>query len=301
LSPDGRILQFRLEQGAEPIRAEQANNPGKEMRKLTQSDRKGKARITPQLSVQHSAAQRGITIEEIGVAPIVILSWGTEVIRWFADTTGAQECPHWLHNERHLFFTGEVQGRKVSFAQVPVGAPGTVMLMEEMIACGARLFLGLGWAGSLQPYAPVGSFLIPLRCIREEGTSSHYVGDDIDILPDARLAERLLETAQANSAQVFAGPHWTTDAPYREFDTKIDAYRQQGVLGVDMETSAMYVLGSFRNVAVCNLLIVSDELWQDWNPAFRTQQLRAATKEAQRVMLRVLADSTISALITAED
>ena len=51
----------------------------------------------------------------------------------------------------------------------------------------------------------------------------------------------------------------------------------------------MYALGQFRNVPVCNLLVVSDELWEDWRPAFRTPELKAATERAQRVILRVLA------------
>ena len=47
----------------------------------------------------------------------------------------------------------------------------------------------------------------------------------------------------------------------RETLDKITNYHNQGVLGVDMETSAMYTLGQVRNVEVCNLLVVSDELW----------------------------------------
>jgi uridine phosphorylase len=250
-------------------------------------------RFTPQMYINHYAAQRDISVKDIGVAPIVVISWAPSVIQALADSTGAQPAPLWPWSERYLFYTGQVQGRPVSFAQVGIGAPNTVTAMEEMIACGARLFLGLGWAGSLQPRAPVGTFLIPTSCIREEGTSPHYLDDDVAITPDSRLAELLQAAAQAETTPVFLGPQWTTDAPYREFCAKIDAYRQRGVLGVDMETSAMYALGLFRGVAVCNLLVVSDELWQEWNPAFRTPELKAATQRAQRIVLRVLADDAL--------
>jgi hypothetical protein len=49
-----------------------------------------------------------------------------------------------------------------------------------------------------------------------------------------------------------------------------------------METSAMYALGRFRGVRVCNLLVISDELWQAWRPAFRTPELHAADELAPR-------------------
>lgn len=209
------------------------------------------------------------------------------MINSLVEAVGAGACPHWMY-ERYQLYAGEVGGRRVSFAEAPVGAPGTVMMMEEMIACGARLFLGLGWAGSLQPSAPVGTMLIPTRCVREEGTSSHYLDDEATPGPDRRLAERLTAAARAEEGEAMAGLQWTTDAPYRELRAKIAAYQARGVLGADMETSAMYALGQFRGVRVCNLLVVSDELWGEWRPAFRTAELKAATDLAGRVALRCL-------------
>ncbi len=244
-------------------------------------------RFTAQMVVEYHISRRGITVEDVGVAPVVIVSWGQRVIQSLADDVGAEPSPHWPY-KRYLFFRGQIEEQRVSFVQVPVGAPGTVMLMEELIAYGARVFLGLGWAGSLQPSAPVGTFLIPTACVREEGTSFHYLDADAPIAPDERLVELLQAGCEQDGAQVLSGPLWTTDAPYREFRSKIESYGQQGVLGVDMETSAMYALGQFRKVRVCNLLVVSDELWREWRPAFGTQELREATARAQRVMLRCL-------------
>ena len=51
----------------------------------------------------------------------------------------------------------------------------------------------------------------------------------------------------------------------------------------------MYALGRFRKVAVCNLLVVSDEVWQEWKSASYTPELKAATEQAIRIILRVLA------------
>jgi uridine phosphorylase len=198
--------------------------------------------------------------------------------------------PHWPYGECNPLYTGAINGQPICLLQAPVGAPGTVMVMEELIACGTKVVIGLGWAGSLQPHAPVGSFLLPARCLREEGTSFHYYPDPAaELPPDAGLLEKLEQAALAEGVQPLAGPHWTTDAPYRETLAKLAAYRQQGILGVDMETSAMYALGCYRGVRVANLLVVSDELWQGWQPAFHTPELVQASKTALRVVERCIA------------
>jgi uridine phosphorylase len=245
-------------------------------------------RFTAEMFIAFQAERLGISVEELGVAPVVVVSWSPRVVRALAEQIGAEPPPHQGEGIEPGLFTGEIGGRRVSLARAPVGAPGTIAMMEEMMACGAGLFVGLGWAGSLQPGAPVGSLLVPTHCVREEGTSPHYVADDEAIVPDLRLVSLVSDVAAATREQVLPGGQWTIDAPYRELVSKIDAYRARGVLGVDMETSAMYALGRFRGVPVCNLLVVSDELWETWRPAFGTPELRVATERAQQLVLRLL-------------
>jgi len=245
--------------------------------------------FTPQMSVHYLLSQRGLTVEDLDLAPTVVVTWGAAMCRALAEEIGAREPACWLYPGRYPCYVGQVDGQRVSILLAPVGAPGTVMLMEELIACGARTFIGLGWAGSLQTTAPVGALLLPTGCIREEGTSFHYLDADAELAPAGPLAERLLASGRAEGAAPLAGPLWTTDAPYRELQSQVVQYRQQGVLGVDMETSAMYALGQYRGVAVCNLLVVSDELWGEWRPAFGAAELEQANGLARRVVVNCLA------------
>lgn len=104
-------------------------------------------RITPQMSIDYYTSLHGIRVEDLGVAPITIVSWSPGVVRSLAEAVGAQPSSLWMYGERNPLYAGQVNGRPVSIVMLPVGAPGTVMLMEELIACGARLFVGLGMAG----------------------------------------------------------------------------------------------------------------------------------------------------------
>jgi uridine phosphorylase len=257
-------------------------------------------RFTPEMVVEYHLARSGITMAEVGMAPVVILSWSNKLVDSFAGLIQAQPSPHWLYATRNPLYIGQINGYPIALSVVPVGAPGTIMLMEEMVACGAQVFIGLGWAGSLQPEAPVGSLLLPTRCLREEGTSLHYLPDpDAALLPDLALVEKLKQAVQAKGLVALEGPHWTTDAPYRETIRKIDAYRQQGIFGVDMETSAMFALGIYRRVRVANLLVVSDELWQDYRPAFGKPELVQASLEARSVIESCVASGSLHELVGA--
>ncbi|MCX6138653.1 MAG: nucleoside phosphorylase [Ignavibacteriales bacterium] len=242
--------------------------------------------FTPQIFLEKYLRRRNISVEEIGVAPRVVLSWGYGIIRSLAAQTGAEIPEHWMYGKLYPMYTGKIGGVSVSFVEMPVGAAGTVMVMEELIACGARTFIGLGWAGSLQPDLSIGSLVIPTSCIREEGTSFHYLDDSHALHPDLRLQQRLIESAITEGASATPGPLWTTDAPYRELRSKVERYRGNGVLGVDMETSAMYAIGLFRKVAVCNLMVVSDMLGAEWHEGFASEALEQANKRAEKIVLR---------------
>ena len=239
-------------------------------------------------AVEFWAAQRGVSVEQVGTAPIVVGSWDLVTVKSLAETIGAVSSPSWWWGPRFPLYNGEIAGKRVSFANLPLGAPATVMVMEELIACGMRVFLGLGQAGSIQPEAPVGTCFIPTSCIREEGTSLHYLSSDEGLRPAPRLVRALEKARVKKSVVAYTGPIWTTDAPYREMVTTIENYRLRDILGVDMETSAMYALGVYRNIEVCNFLVVSDELWRDWRPAIDRPELANAIKKAEEVVLEAV-------------
>ncbi|HZY46982.1 MAG TPA: nucleoside phosphorylase [Candidatus Bathyarchaeia archaeon] len=242
-------------------------------------------RITARAAVEFWASQRDVSIDRLGLNPIVLGSWDSRAVRSLAKTLDAERSESWWWGPRFPLYTGQVDDKEISVVHLPLGAPATVLVMEELIACGGRVFIGLGLAGSIQPEAPIGTCFIPTSCIREEGTSPHYLSGEEGLRPAQRLVRALEKARLRKGVVAYTGSIWTTDAPYREMVTTIEKYRLRNVLGVDMETSAMYALGVYRNVEVCNFLVVSDELWKDWKPAFGDPELRQALRRAEDVVL----------------
>ncbi|RJQ06167.1 MAG: hypothetical protein C4551_08795 [Bacillota bacterium] len=258
-----------------------------------------RVRFTPLMYLEHclrERARRGLpaSLEDFGVSPLVIGTWFHWVTEYLVGASGACPTQDWPYGSAShpILYSGEVGGAGVSLVTFPLGAPGTVAEMEDLAAAGARRFIGVGLSGSLQEKAPVGSVIIPGECVREEGTSFHYIPPDVKVGPDPVLAGLLEAVLGRAGMEVARGPHWTTDAPYREFIWKIDKYREAGVVGVDMETSAMYALGRFRSLSVANVLVVSDELWREWRPAFGTEELKASVLRVLEALLKNVPELT---------
>lgn len=83
---------------------------------------------------------------------------------------------------------------------------------------------------------------------------------------------------------------WTTDASFRETEDKVREYSSRGILGVEMEASALMSVAKFRDVDLAVALAVSDELYKEkWNPGFGSRKLKQTEKLLVKSALKVLA------------
>ena len=179
-----------------------------------------------------------------------------------------------------------LNGNRFSVAGPAMGAPIAVILMERLIALGARNIVGIGSCGSLQKDIRVGDYIIPTEAVIEEGTSQHYPLDKP--IPDAskRILEYLKDRCLSNNLNFTMGKVWTTDAPFRETIRKITTYQNQNVLGVEMEMSAIFTVGRFRRIDVGGFLVVSDELFTlKWKSGFGRDKYLSAMKAACETLL----------------
>jgi uridine phosphorylase len=176
-------------------------------------------------------------------------------------------------------------------AQSPFGAPNAAMFLEELAVSGVRRVVYLGYCGSLQNKVEVGDVVLPTEAIREEGTSYHYLPGGEKSLPDQKLREQLLSWTRDTKVPIHEGKVWTTDAPYRETVEKVRRYRQQGVLGVEMEMAALFAVGISKRISVGALLLVSDELRETgWETGFLSSGLARARDRVTGSLLGHLGD-----------
>jgi len=171
-----------------------------------------------------------------------------------------------------------------------VGAPYAVMLLENLIAWGARQIIFIGWCGAIADSVKIGDFILPTCGYIDEGTSKHYGAADNSLYQaDFPMLAQVRQVLVKNKCDFHEGAVWTTDAVYRETRGEVLAYQHQRVLAVEMEISALYTAARFRRVDLAGLLVVSDELSAlRWRPGFKHARFVQRRKTACRLVTELI-------------
>ena len=188
---------------------------------------------------------------------------------------------------RHPFFHSALWGwPEGGFLCGPaLGAPMAVMTLEKLIALGGRRFLAFGSCGALSRDLHIGDLLMPTWAVSQEGTSRHY---PLVFSPQAspQLHGEVVDFLTRRGLIPQYGGVWTTDAPYRERRELICNFRDQGVMAVDMEFSALLTVAAFRQVELTAVLVVSDLLSGDrWQSGFTSLPFKTAMHAVGRALL----------------
>lgn len=174
--------------------------------------------------------------------------------------------------------------KNVILLQGCVGAPLAACEVEALNYLGVKKIITCGGAGVLNDIA-LGHLMIPISAIRDEGTSYHYSEASYEIVPDLDLTNQVKVLLSEKQLPYIEGKTWTTDAPYRETKEKVNLRRSQGCICVEMECSAFFAVGQFRNVAITSVLFSGDSLHsEEWDNRSWNKQTDIRYKLLQNIM-----------------
>jgi len=235
--------------------------------------------------VRAFVCRKGPSDIDLSLEPLALVTFNPWDLREFLQGARRKErvgrIHAWTARNNRMF-----RGNRWVAVQSPYGAPNAVMVLEELVAFGVRKALYLGYCGSLQDEIKVGDVIIPDEALREEGTSYHYLEGSERSFPDPGLQSQLFRWLEEAGPSVHRGRVWSTDAPYRETPRKARMYKDQGILGVEMEMSALFALGRARGIAVGSILLVSDEVREtEWRIGFFSPSLKGVRKRVIRELL----------------
>ena len=176
---------------------------------------------------------------------------------------------YFAHQLRYL---DEEGGRIAIAGNFGVGSPAAAVMLEELIAFGARRFVSVGTAGSLRDDLKPGSLVLCDAALRDEGTSYHYLPGGGAAYPSEGLTKSLGEALAARGLECRRGSSWTTDAIYRETPSEVRLHAAKGALVVEMEASALFTVARFRSCLIAACFSVSDTLAElEWRPEFHAE------------------------------
>jgi uridine phosphorylase len=193
----------------------------------------------------------------------------------------------WYYGSRLV--VGTLRGAELGVLHSFMGSSPAVMMLEELIACGARQVVEVGLCGGLGSDTRVGDVIVASEAFVDEGTSSHYFDNPKMFSASDRITEAI-KGALADAGLAFKfGGIWTTDAPYRETRAKLREFEKLGAVGVNMETSALLAIAEYRGIEVGSIQVVSDLLGKrNWKPAFHERIVSERSIKAARVALDAL-------------
>ena len=167
------------------------------------------------------------------------------------------------YNREFKSCSGVYKGVKVMVVSTGIGGASTAIVVEELKNIGVETLIRIGSCGALQKNIKVGELIIAKGAIREDGTSDAYVDKAYPAIADPIVLMSLMESAKELNLKYHSGLIRSHDALYVDNSSELEAYwRAKGVLGSDMETSALFVVGGIRNLrtaSVLNVVVESEE------------------------------------------
>lgn len=189
--------------------------------------------------------RRQLSVPEGPVAPVCLLDPDGDILRYLDKNRRIEANPNWAcyHTTLHDF---SLNGLTLGIIGCAVGASFAVLLAEQLFASGCRLLISVTSSGQILPVREPPYFILIEKALRDEGTSYHYLpAAEYVSIPDA-LLELFEDDVPGLETPLARGAVWTTDAPFRETRSAIEACRSKGILAVEMEAAALYAFARAR-------------------------------------------------------
>lgn len=199
-------------------------------------------------------------------------------------------------NREYHSFTGTLAGRRLSVCSHGVGSAGAGVCFEELARAGARTIVRGGTCGAIQDDISDGEMIVANAAVRDEGLTERLVPAGFPAVADPELSLELSKAVEATGAKARTGIVLTTDLFYPSAALGVDwePWKKSGVLAVEMELSALYVIAALHGIRASALLVV------DGNPTRAAQDMseydpyrevvRTATDRMLGLALGVLAE-----------
>ena len=168
------------------------------------------------------------------------------------------------HKREHRTMVGTYKGRQVTVTSTGMGCPSTAIALEELARVGVTSFIRVGSTGALQPGLEPGDLVVSQGSFRNDGTTDMYAPKGYPAVADPELALALERAARVHAPKhglnVHAGLNVTDDAFYAESPEWTRQMSALGLLNVEMESSAMFVVARLRGLRAGMICAVSSNL-----------------------------------------
>jgi uridine phosphorylase len=172
-----------------------------------------------------------------------------------------------IENREFHIYNGSYKNKPVTVCSTGIGCMSAAVAIEELINIGCKYFIRVGTCGSLSPQINPGDIIIVTGAVRGDGASKEYIPIEYPAVADYCTVTALRNQAKKESTNYSLGIIRTHDAFYMEspyafgdYKKRVAIWAEAGVLGIENESSALFVIGSLRKVQVGSILVAAGNL-----------------------------------------
>lgn len=164
---------------------------------------------------------------------------------------------------RNMFgYTGIYKGKKISVMGHGMGIPSAAIYFHELIKeYGAKNLIRIGSCGGVAEDINVRDIVVATGSGTAGNTNRiRFAGYDYAAIPDFDLLKTCWKVSEENKIPVRFGPVFTNDLFYGCDENLLPALLKMNILGVEMETSALFAIAAENRVKALSILTVSDHI-----------------------------------------
>ncbi len=213
------------------------------------------------------------------------------------DASCLLEAPQEVWSDREFrAFTGSYRGKRITVCSHGVGASGALFILENLFNAGVHTIIRAGTCGGLVEGVNAGDLIIATGAVRDEGLCHDIVPIEYPAIADRHVVAALEAAARdLGTHDPRVGLIWTRGLFFhypheRPLGTIL---KNAGVIGIEMEFSALLILAAFHHARAGGLFAVDGNLVNTPDP-WDYDPEQEAVSQAKSTMLKVALNALAS-------
>jgi purine-nucleoside phosphorylase len=160
-------------------------------------------------------------------------------------------------------YTGTYKGKKVSIMASGIGAPTMgVHAWELFHLYGVENIIRVGTTGGIHPDLKIGDLVFAMgACYNTPYADQHKLAGTFSAIADYKLMRNGIDLAEERNVKYMVGNVYSSDVFYPEYGREDNEnWAKMGVLSVEMETAALYIVAARAGKKALSILTVSDHV-----------------------------------------
>ena len=159
------------------------------------------------------------------------------------------------YNREFRTIKGYYKDVPITVTSTGIGGPSAGIAIEELASCGAKYMIRIGSAGAVQSNIRLGDLIICSGAVREDGTTNMYISPNFPAIADIKLTNLIINISEELGYSHHYGIVRSHDSFYIDEEDKImEDWNKKNILGSDMESSTLFVLGHLRGIKTASIL-----------------------------------------------